>query len=194
MTTIRLYRAVQEQQGCEAVYREATRNNWGPDKNLPHNDERLLALRAANVELQLAMNEAKGIVEAETESKRALLRRIAGERDITYQLLKSLVTQGFLLKDGDEDEGAVEADEEALWTKDYKRIFDIAMDVDAFNLCVKHTQPREGWNDSGWIYLVYGNSPEELISDHTTNLEQYLKPTFRYIKSFYDPSYIIEGE
>lgn len=26
------------------------------------------------------------------------------------------------------------------------------------------------------------------------NLEQYLKPTFRYIKSFYDPSYIIEGE
>jgi hypothetical protein len=39
-----------------------------------------------------------------------------------------------------------------------------------------------------------GNIPEEMISNYTTNLGQYLAPTFRYIKSFYDPSYIIEGE
>ncbi len=29
----------------------------------------------------------------------------------------------------------------------------------------------------GWIFLVYGNSPGELISDYTTNLEQYIVKT-----------------
>ena len=42
--------------------------------------------------------------------------------------------------------------------------------------------------------LVYGNSPEEMISDYHVSLEPILKPTFEYIKSFYDPTYIVSGE
>lgn len=28
----------------------------------------------------------------------------------------------------------------------------------------------------GWVFFVYGNSPEEVICDHTTNLSEWLDP------------------
>ena len=39
------------------------------------------------------------------------------------------------------------------------------------------------------IHLIYGNSPEEMISNHTIT---FIIPTQEYIKAFYDPSYSIE--
>ena len=186
MSTNRLYRAVKEQGAAQEAFNIASRRAWGPDKVLSHADPLVLRLRECNVELELAMIEAKGIIEAPTESARRVAMRCAGERDIARHLLRSLVEQGFVLQDSE--------DEDEEWTNDPDKMLSVVMDVDAIYVNVKHTQPKEGWDDSGWVFLVRGNSPEEMISDHTTNLEQYLKPTFRYIKSFYDPSYIIEGE
>lgn len=186
MPTNRLYRAVKEQGAAQEAFNIATRRTWGPDKVLSHADPLVVRLRECNVELELAMIEAKGIIEAPTESARRVAVRCAGERDIARHLLRSLVEQGFVLQDSE--------DEDEEWTNDPDKMLSVVMDVDAIYVNVKHTQPKEGWDDSGWVFLVRGNSPEGMISDHTTNLEQYLKPTFRYIKSFYDPSYIIDGE
>ena len=185
MPTNRLYRAVKEKQDAQAVHDAATFNgNFGPRKSLSHGDPLVLRLREANVELQLAMEEAKGIIEAPSESARRVAVRLAGERDIARHLLQNLVEQGFVLQDAEDEE----------WTNDPAKMLSVVTDVDAIYINVKHTQPKEGWDDSGWVFLVMGNSPEEMISNYTTNLDQYLTPTFRYIKSFYDPSYIIEGE
>lgn len=187
MPTNRLYRAVKEKLDAQAVHDAATFNgNFGPRKSLSHSNPLVLRLREANVELNNAMEEAKSIIEAPNESARRVAVRIAGERDIASHLLRSLVEQGFVLQDAE--------DEDEEWTNDPAKILSIVTDVDAIYINVKHTQPKEGWDDSGWVFLVMGNSPEEMISNYTTNLEQYLKPTFKYIKSFYDPSYIIEGE
>lgn len=180
MSTNRLYRAVKEQCAAQGAYNIATRRTWGPDKVLTYADPIVVRLRECNVELQLAMIEAKSIIEAPTESERRVAVRCSGERDVARHLLRSLVEQGFVLQDSEDEE----------WTNNPDKILSVVMDVDAININVKHTQPKEGWDDSGWISLVRGNSPQEMISDHTTNLEQYLKPTFRYIKSFYDPTYI----
>lgn len=187
MPTNRLYRAVKEKLDAQAVHDAATFNgNFGPRKSLSHSNPLVLRLREANVELNNAMEEAKSIIEAPNESARRVAVRIAGERDIASHLLRSLVEQGFVLQDAE--------DEDEEWTNDPAKILSIVTDVDAIYINVKHTQPKEGWDDSGWVFLVMGNSPEKMISNYTTNLEQYLKPTFKYIKSFYDPSYIIEGE
>ena len=187
MSTNRLYRAIKEKQDAQSVYDAACfTGNYTPARSIPHSSPLVLRLREANVELQLAMEEAKGIIEAPSESARRVAVRCAGERDVARHLLQSLVEQGFVLQDSE--------DEDEEWTNDPAKMLSVVTDVDAIYINVKHTQPKEGWDDSGWVFLIMGNSPEEMISNYTVNLEQYLKPTFRYIKSFYDPSYIIEGE
>lgn len=187
MVTNRLYRAIKEKQDAQSVYDAACfTGNYTPARSLAHSNPLVFRLREANVELNNAMEEARAIIEAPTESARRVAMRLAGERDIASHLLRSLVEQGFVLQDAE--------DEDEEWTNDPAKILSIVTDVDAIYINVKHTQPKEGWDDSGWVFLVMGNSPEEMISNYTTNLGQYLTPTFRYIKSFYDPSYIIEGE
>ena len=184
MTTVRLYHAIKEKLDAQAIYEAAIHRSWGPNKALQYNDPLVAKLRAARMELNNALSEAKDIIEAPTESHRRVAVRCAGERDVARHLLHSLAEQGFVLQDSEDEE----------WTNDPDRILSVVMDVDAIYVNVKHPQPKEGWDDSGWVFLVRGNSPAEMISNHTTNLEQYLKPTFRHIKSFYDPTYIIEGE
>lgn len=186
MSTNRLYRAVKELQDAEARLEAMSLNVNFQYGKLDHQGNFAqmcnvsASIRAAKKELNRAMEEAKGIIEAPTESERRVAVRCSGERDVARHLLRSLVEQGFVLQDSEDEE----------WTNNPDKILSVVMDVDAININVKHTQPKEGWDDSGWISLVRGNSPQEMISDYTTNLEQYLKPTFRYIKSFYDPTYI----
>ena len=45
-----------------------------------------------------------------------------------------------------------------------------------FNLDEAHLVLRKNGQRCGWIYLVFGNSGWDLISDYTTNLERFLKP------------------
>ncbi len=188
MPTNRLYRAIKEKQNAQSVYDAACfTGNYTPARSLPHSNPLVFRLREANVELNNAMEEARAIIEAPSESARRVAARIAGERDIARYLLQSLSEQGFKI-------GGYDGEEELEYTTDWKNVFASMFDTDEFWVQVRANKNEAGWDDSGWIRLIYGNSPEEMISDYTTNLEQYLKPTFKYIKSFYDPSYIIEGE
>lgn len=180
MSTNRLYRAVKEKQDAQAVHDAACfTGNYTPARSLPHNSPLVLRLREANVELQLAMEEAKNIIEAPSESHRRVAVRIAGERDIARHLLHSLVSQGLQV-------GGSDGDEEYEYRADWESLYAVLFDTDEFFVNVL------GDGGEGWIHLVYGNSPEEMISNHTINLTKFTIPTQEYIKAFYDPSYIID--
>lgn len=183
MATIRLYRAIKEKQDAQALHDAATLNNWGPPKRLPHNSELILKLRAANVELQLAMEEAQSIVEAPDDRARTVAIRIAGERDVAKHLLKSLIEQGFTL-------GGNDGEEHVGWFDQWEPLYAIMFDTDEFFLEMTRTQDDE--TIDGWIHLVYGNSPYELISNNTVNITKFTIPTQEYIKKFYDTTYIID--
>lgn len=78
-------------------------------------------------------------------------------------------------------------------TKDEKLLYGQAFDTDEVYLNIRWpVAGAEDDHDEGWIHCIYGNSPEELISNHTVNLTKYTIPTQEYIKAFYDPSYIID--
>lgn len=182
MCTNRLYSAIKEKQDAQAIHDAAVHNNWGPPKKLRHDSEIILRLREANVELQLAMEEAKKIIEAPTESDRRVAVRIAGERDIARHLLKSLSSQGFEFTcDND-------SDELPEYTSDIGAIQELLFETD--NAHLYFMKRDEG--PEYWVRLIYGNSPQETISNYDLECEKFLKPTFEYIKAFYDPTYIVE--
>lgn len=187
MSTNRLYRAIKEKQDAQSVYDAACfTGNYTPARSLPHNSPLVLRLREANVELNNAMEEARAIIEAPSESARRVAVRIAGERDIMRFLLKSLTEQGceVSINDGEED---------YEYTKDEKLLYSQAFETDEVCLNIRWAVAgAEDDHDEGWIHCIYGNSPEEMISNHTVNLTKLTIPTQQYIKSFYDPSYIID--
>ena len=182
MLTNRLYRAVKEKLDAQAVYEAACfTGNYTPARSLPHNSPLVLRLREANVELNNAMEEARTIIEAPSESHRRVAVRIAGERDIARYLLQSLAEQGFTL-------GGNDGEESVGWSDSWNGLYAILFDTDEFILQVTRTQ--DGQTIHGGIHLIYGNSPEEMISNHT--ITKFIIPTQEYIKAFYDPSYIID--
>ena len=183
MPTIRLYNAVKARQDAHAIYDAATHNNWGPPKNLPRNSEIIGNLIKADTEHMLAMEEAKGIVEVTDDRHRAVAIRIAGEQDIARFLVKSLLEQGFELQADDNNDELME------FNNDPALILETLFDVDMCSLNVFHP---EHMVDQGWILLVFGNSPPELIADHTTKLDKFLVPTWKYIRSYYDPQFVVE--
>ena len=187
MSTNRLYRAVKEKLDAQAVYEAACfTGNYTPARSLPHNSPLVLRLRECNVELNNAMEEAKAIMEAPSESMRRVAVRIAGERDIMRFLLTSLTEQGCDISIND-------GEEEYEYTKDEKLLLSQAFDTDEVYLNIRYrVAGAEDDYDEGWIRCIYGNSPEEMISDHTINLTKMTIPTQEYIKAFYDPSYIID--
>lgn len=185
MPTIRLYRAVKELRDAEAIHNAATFNgNFGPPKSLGHGSPLVLRLREANVELSKAMSEAEEIMKAPDDRSRAVRVRIAGEQDICRFMLQSLVEQGCELQtyDGEEETG---------YTKDWTVLYANAFDTDELYVNVRWAEGQEE-PDEGWIHCIYGNSAPEMISDHTTNLQKLLTPTFKYIRSYYDHTYIVE--
>lgn len=181
MTTNRLYRAIKEKQDAQSVYDAACfTGNYTPNRSLPHSSPLVLRLREANTELADAMEEAKAIIEATTESARAVATRIAGERDIARHLLQSLAEQGWQI-------GGSDGEEDFEFTEDWKVLYQQLFETDEFFVTL-----RKG-GEEGWIHLIYGNSPQEMISNHTINITKATIPTQKYIKAFYDPTYIDEG-
>ena len=183
MPTIRLYNAAKARRDAQAIYDTMTRNNWGPPKRLSHNGELMRNLIQANAEHREAMEEARLIVEAPNDQARAVAIRIAGEQDIARFLVKSLLEQGFELQADDNNDELME------FNNDPALILETLFDVDMCSLNVFHP---EHMVDQGWILLVFGNSPPELIADHTTKLDKFLVPTWKYIRSYYDPQFVVE--
>lgn len=90
-------------------------------------------------------------------------RRIAGERRVYRRLIR------FLLRDG----GMVSINYGDGWDPDLRRLTDTKTLFDWFLATDEMTlrwRDREG-NLIGGFYLVYGNSPEELIADYTANAQ-----------------------
>jgi hypothetical protein len=54
----------------------------------------------------------------------------------------------------------------------------MSTDEDTLIVC-KFNQLTDEWESFGYIYLIYGNDGWDVISDHTTNLEEVLKPAFQ---------------
>lgn len=185
MPTIRLYRAVREQRDAQAVHDAAVFNgNYGPPKSLPHGSALIIRLSQANQELHKAMEEAKAIVEAVDDLTRANAVRISGERDIARFVINNLIQNGYELRGWDGESGTT-------WTTNAPAILDYVMNLDVAHIYVRH---KEMWGDNGFVFLVFGNSPQELIADYDLAIETALTPTFKYIKSFYDNTYILPEE
>lgn len=98
-------------------------------------------------------------------------QRQAIEREIAGKVVDLLLAQGFGLEI---DNGEPEGDEcelhftresalEAMFATDEERVY-----------C--HVEDKE--RPVAWVYFVYGNSGWDVISDHTVNLEDVLKPAF----------------
>ena len=176
MATIRLYRAVKEYLASQDAYQTAkAEGRHAIPRILRHDDPIVVGFREARVELNNAMSEAEGIVLPSSSRVSAL--RIAGERDVTRFLLQSLHEQGFLLS-GDNGE------EQTAYPTDWKLLHSGLFDTEDYTVYAMK-------QDSGpemFVYLVYGNSPEEVISNYNVGLEPCLKPTFDYIRAFYDPT------
>ncbi len=173
MPTIRLYRAVREQRDAQAA---VFNGNYGPPKSLPPSSILSIWLSHANQELHNAMEEAKAIVEAVDDRTRANAVRISGERDIAHFVINNMIQNGYELRGWDGESGTT-------WTTNAPAILDYVMDLDAAYIYVRH---KGMWGDNGFVFLVFGNSPQELIANYDLAIETALTPTFNYIKSFYD--------
>lgn len=181
MPTIRLYRAVREQRDAQAA---VFNGNYGPPKSLPPSSILSIWLSHANQELHKAMEEAKAIVEAVDDRARANAVRISGERDIAHFVINNLIQNGYELRGWNGESGTT-------WTTNAPAILDYVMDLDEARIYVRNKETQE---DKGFVFLVFGNSPEDLIADYAARIESLLVPTFKYIKSFYDNTYILPEE
>lgn len=63
--------------------------------------------------------------------------------------------------------------EERILVKTESEAIDAIMAVDCARLFVNHIGPDY---DSGWLFFVLGNMPDEVICDYTTNLESVIEP------------------
>lgn len=182
MPTIRLYNATKAKVDIDAVIYAATYNGgFGARLKTPR--ELAAKQRIVYDEFNASMEEAKGIIEVTDDRHRAVAIRIAGEQDIARFLVKSLLEQGFELQADDNNDEVME------FNNDPQLILETLFDADMCSLNVFHP---EYMVDQGWILLVFGNSPPELIADHTVNLDKFLVPTWKYIRSYYDPQFEIE--
>lgn len=181
MCTLRLYRAIKELKNVEAVVKAATfTGNYTPPKALPRGGELETRLRKASTEFGNAMAEAALIVDGEPQFRKARVRA-AGESDIIQFILNSLTGQGFEIQLQDEE------GETSFWVKDASEILPDVLDIEISHINVRNPSKQ----CVGWLMFVLGNSPAEVLADHTTNLEEFLKPSFEYIKAFYDPDYVV---
>lgn len=95
------------------------------------------------------------------------LRRLV-ELAIVRKAAADLIAAGYLITVDDGD------DEPVRKSKDIDAIMDAAFAVDEAYLYV---YSGEGQAKCGFVRLIYGNTGWDVISDHSVNLEEALKPT-----------------
>lgn len=87
------------------------------------------------------------------------------DRAAARQIITGLVHAGWRLDrvyDGEEDVDVVTV----------SQALDAVFAVDMAHLHVKHAET----GDTGWVYFVLGNDPEEVVCDHTVNLSPAIDP------------------
>lgn len=89
----------------------------------------------------------------------------SSDRAAATQVIRGLVNAGWFLEfvaDGEEDVPVTTVDEAlaAIFAVDMARLY------------VENTETGE----SGWVFFVLGNDPEEVVCDHTVNLSPAIDP------------------
>lgn len=85
--------------------------------------------------------------------------------------LAAMKLAGYVPSSMDYGDGNVDYSEETLFDVDDARVF---FDQPA-KITGNHELSAPG-RVVGWLYFVFGNSPEEVLTDYTTNLEPALAP------------------
>lgn len=181
MTTLRLYYAVEACRAAVEAYIDASFNgNYSPARTLPYNHPVRRARDDALREECLALAEAKKIMTADTPALQRTLVRRAGERDVLRKFIQVVVSRGFViaLDDGGDKIASYGTQEELI---------EHAMNVECFTLICANL----GSTKKMAAFFVAGNSPEEFLADYNLNLDLHIKEFHQYVKTFYDPDYII---
>lgn len=92
----------------------------------------------------------------------------SSDRAAATQIIRGLIHAGWrpdFVYDGEEDIDVVTV----------TQALDAIFAVDMAHLNVKH--PTTG--EKGWVWFVLGNSPEEVVADHTVNLSDAIDPITR---------------
>lgn len=92
--------------------------------------------------------------------------KIAAERGIAREVIRCLVDAGYSVT---VDNGA---DESITRSTSKREIFDALCQTGQDHLIAHDKDGKE----VGWVWLVYGNEPCELIADYTGNLEETIAP------------------
>jgi hypothetical protein len=90
------------------------------------------------------------------------------EREIANAIVDSLLESGFLISVDNGDNNGNEF--EIAKSRDRRAIKAALMQTDEEHL---HVYLADG-KKFGWVYLVYGNDGWDVMSDYTTNLEQFV--------------------
>ena len=98
------------------------------------------------------------------------------ERDIVSYMVHNLIQNGYEVRGWNGKSGTT-------WTTNAPAILDYVLDLDEACIYVRH---KGTGGKRGFVFLEFGNSPQELIANYSANIESILTPTFKYIKSFYN--------
>lgn len=101
------------------------------------------------------------------------------DQDIVRKLLKALLKAGYAINvnNGGEEK------ELSAPTADFKLAWGIVGEADRDEIYVYPLAGEKSRRPFGWIHLVYGNGPGELISDYSVSLEDVLKPVNAFAES-----------
>lgn len=93
------------------------------------------------------------------------------EREIATALIDVFLAAEFSISIDNGDNG--ENEYEIFNSKDKAAILAAMFKTDEERMYI-HKGGEDDLNPFAWVYLVYGNDGWDCISDHTTNLEQYI--------------------
>lgn len=100
--------------------------------------------------------------------------RIRIERKIVRKVISDMLKAGFWLSVDD-------GEEESITSRSQSAIESAIMNTDEDRLYIYTETQIAAWKNTGkcecmgWVFFVYGNSGFDVISDYTTNLEEYLQ-------------------
>lgn len=108
----------------------------------------------------------------------ATCARIEKEGKIARRTIRTLKAAGYWLRVHDGEEFATPR------TRSERELMAALFTTDDDRLFVYRSADSKG--HAGWVWLVYGNSGWDVISDHTTNLEDVLRPVMVYAETLED--------